>query len=394
MEKKGCPGFQAAGVNCGLKENGRKDLGLIYSEVPSNVAGVFTQNRIQAAPVLLNRQRITRGVCRALIVNSGSANCCTGEQGMRDAVNMAGFAAAGVGVAEDEVLVSSTGVIGEPLPMEKIKIAVPALIGALHGEGIHDFAEAIMTTDTVPKVISRRGELNGKVFTVTGVAKGSGMIRPDMATMLCFVMTDIHASPVLLKEMLKAAVDLSLNRITVDGDTSTNDTVLLMANGRSGAEVLNDAQREVFQPVLHDVLITLAKWLIKDGEGATKLVEIVVTGAGSDQDARRIADTVSNSNLFKTALFGEDANWGRILAAAGRAGVAVDPEKMDVRFGPVLMVQDGMGCGKAAEAEATEILKKSEFDITIDLKSGRGHATVFTCDFSIDYVKINADYRS
>jgi glutamate N-acetyltransferase/amino-acid N-acetyltransferase len=394
MGKKGCPGFQAAGVNCGLKENGRKDLGLIYSEVPSNVAGVFTQNRIQAAPVLLNRQRITRGVCRALIVNSGSANCCTGEQGMRDAVNMAGFAAAGVGVAEDEVLVSSTGVIGEPLPMEKIKIAVPALIDALHGEGIHDFAEAIMTTDTVPKVISRRGELDGKVFTVTGVAKGSGMIRPDMATMLCFVMTDIHASPVLLKEMLKAAVDLSLNRITVDGDTSTNDTVLLMANGRSGAEVLNDAQREVFQPVLHDVLITLAKWLIKDGEGATKLVEIVVTGAGSDQDARRIADTVSNSNLFKTALFGEDANWGRVLAAVGRAGVAVDPEKMDVWFGPVLMVQDGMSCGKTAEAAATKILKKSEFDITIDLKSGRGHATVFTCDFSIDYVKINADYRS
>ena len=394
MEKKGCPGFQAAGVICGLKENGRKDLGLIYSEIPANVAGVFTQNRVQAAPVLLDRQRITRGVCRALIVNSGSANCCTGEQGMRDAMNMAGFAAAGVGVAEDEVLVSSTGVIGEPLPIEKIKIAVPALIGALHGEGIHDFAEAIMTTDTVPKVISRRGELDGKVFTVTGVAKGSGMIRPDMATMLCFVMTDIHASPVLLKEMLKAAVDLSLNRITVDGDTSTNDTVLLMANGRSGAEVLNDAQREVFQPVLHDVLITLAKWLIKDGEGATKLVEIVVTGAGSDQDARRIADTVSNSNLFKTALFGEDANWGRILAAVGRAGVAVDPEKMDVRFGPVLMVKVGMSCCKTAEAEATKILKKSEFDITIGLKSGRGHAAVFTCDFSIDYVKINADYRS
>ena len=394
MEQKGCPGFQAAGVNCGLKKNGRKDLGLIYSEVPANVAGVFTQNRVQAAPVQLDRQRITRGVCRALIVNSGNANCCTGEQGMRDAMNMAGFAAAGVGVAEEEVLVSSTGVIGKPMPIEKIKIAMPALTGALHGEGIHDFAEAIMTTDTVPKVISRRGELDGKVFTVTGVAKGAGMICPDMATMLCFVMTDIQASPVFLKEMLKAAVDLSLNRITVDGDTSTNDTVLLLANGLSGAEVLNDAQRGVFQSVLDDVLITLAKWLIKDSEGATKLVEIVVIGAESDQDARRIADTVANSNLFKTALFGEDANWGRILAAAGRAGVAVDPEKMDVRFGPVLMVQDGMGCGKTAEAEATKILKQSEFDITIDLKSGRGHASVITCDFSIDYVKINADYRS
>jgi glutamate N-acetyltransferase/amino-acid N-acetyltransferase len=394
MEQKGCPGFQAAGVICGLKKNGQKDLGLIYSEAPANVAGVFTQNRIQAAPVQLDRQRITRGVCRALIVNSGNANCCTGEQGMRDAMQMASFAAAGVGVAEDEVLVSSTGVIGEPLPVEKIKIALPALVDALHGEGIHDFAEAIMTTDTTPKVISRCGELDGKVFTVTGVAKGAGMIRPDMATLLCFVMTDIQAAPVLLTEMLKDAVDLSLNRITVDGDTSTNDTVLLMANGLSGVEVINDAQRDVFQPVLDDVLISLAKWLIKDGEGATKLVEIVVTGAESDRDARRIADTVANSNLFKTALFGEDANWGRILAAAGRAGVAVDPEKMDVRFGPVLMVHDGMGCGKTAEAEATKILKQSEFDITVDLKLGKGHASVFTCDFSIDYVKINADYRS
>jgi glutamate N-acetyltransferase/amino-acid N-acetyltransferase len=313
---------------------------------------------------------------------------------MRDALQMASFAAAGVGVAEEEVLVSSTGVIGEPLPVEKIKSAMTDLVAALHGEGIHDFAEAIMTTDTVPKVISRRGELDGKVFTVSGVTKGAGMIRPDMATMLCYVMTDIQASPVLLKEMLKTGVDLSLNRITVDGDTSTNDTTLLMANGLSGVEVINDAQKGVFQSVLNDVLISLAKWLIKDGEGATKLVEIVVTGAESDQDARRIADTVAHSNLFKTALFGEDANWGRILAAAGRAGVALDPEKMNVRFGPVLMVQDGLGCGKTAEAEATKILKQSEFDITIDLKSGKGHAAVFTCDFSVDYVKINADYRS
>ena len=195
MEQKGCPGFQAAGVSCGLKKNGRKDLGLIYSKVPANVAGVFTQNRIQAAPVQLDRQRITRGVCRALIVNSGNANCCNGEQGMRAAMHMASYTAAGIGVAEEEVLVSSTGVIGEPLPIEKIQSAMPALVGALHGEGIHDFAEAIMTTDTVPKVISRRGELDGAVFTVTGVAKGSGMICPDMATMLCFVMTSSSATP-------------------------------------------------------------------------------------------------------------------------------------------------------------------------------------------------------
>jgi glutamate N-acetyltransferase/amino-acid N-acetyltransferase len=394
MEKQGCPGFKAAGVVCGLKKNGRKDLGLIYSETPVKVAGLFTKNRVQAAPVLLDRQRITRGECRALIVNSGNANCCTGDQGMRDAMRMAALAAAGLGVNEDDVLVSSTGVIGEPLPVEKIENAVPDLIKALHGEGILDLAEAIMTTDTVPKVICRRGELEGKVFTVTGVAKGAGMIQPNMATMLCYVMTDIQASPVLLKEMLQTAVDLSLNSIIVDGDTSTNDTVLLMANGQAGIGVENDMQKNAFQAVLNDVLITLAKWLVKDGEGATKLVEIVVTGAGSDRDARRIADTVGNSPLFKTALFGEDANWGRILAAVGRAGVEMAPEKIDVRFGPVLMVQNGMGCGKTAEAEATEILKKSEFDITIDLKLGSGRASVFTCDFSIDYVKINADYRT
>ncbi|MGD9139717.1 MAG: bifunctional glutamate N-acetyltransferase/amino-acid acetyltransferase ArgJ [Desulfobacterales bacterium] len=394
MNHEDCPGFQTAGVSCGLKKNGQKDLGLIYSEVPAKVAGLFTQNRIQAAPVQLDRQRIGNGVCRALIVNSGNANCCTGEQGMRDAVDMAAYVAAGLSVPEEEVLVSSTGVIGEPLPIEKIKHGIPTLIEALNVDGVHDLAEAIMTTDTQPKVVNRRGELDGKKFTVTGVAKGSGMIRPDMATMLCFVMTDIEAPLEMLKEMLKTAVNSTLNRITVDGDTSTNDTVLLMANGLSGVEILNDTQQAGFQKVLDDVLLSLAKWLIRDGEGATKLVEIIVKGAESVQDARRIADTVAHSNLFKTALFGEDANWGRIVAAVGRAGVAVEPGNLDVRFGPVLMVQNGLGCGKTVEAEATKVLQQPEFDITIDLKLGSGHASVITCDFSIDYVKINADYRT
>ncbi|MGD8294104.1 MAG: bifunctional glutamate N-acetyltransferase/amino-acid acetyltransferase ArgJ [Desulfobacterales bacterium] len=394
MNHEDCPGFQTAGVSCGLKKNGQKDLGLIYSEVPAKVAGLFTQNRIQAAPVQLDRQRIGNGVCRALIVNSGNANCCTGEQGMRDAVAMAAYVAAGLSVPEEEVLVSSTGVIGEPLPIEKIKHGIPTLIEALNVDGVHDLAEAIMTTDTQPKVVNRRGELDGKKFTVTGVAKGSGMIRPDMATMLCFVMTDIEAPLEMLKEMLKTAVNSTLNRITVDGDTSTNDTVLLMANGLSGVEILNDTQQAGFQKVLDDVLLSLAKWLIRDGEGATKLVEIIVKGAESVQDARRIADTVAHSNLFKTALFGEDANWGRIVAAVGRAGVAVEPGNLDVRFGPVLMVQNGLGCGKTVEAEATKVLQQPEFDITIDLKLGSGHASVITCDFSIDYVKINADYRT
>jgi len=278
--------------------------------------------------------------------------------------------------------------------VEKIEAAIPALVAALHPEGIQDLAEAIMTTDTVPKVVRRQGELEGKTFTIAAVAKGAGMIRPDMATMLCFVMTDIQASAAVLREVLAASVDRSLNRITVDGDTSTNDTVLLMASGLSGIALENDTTRQVFRSVLDDVLVTMAKWLIKDGEGATKLVEVVVKGAASDPDAHRIADTIANSNLTKTALFGEDANWGRILAAAGRAGVPLDPSKIDIAFGSVLMVQDGSGRGKTVEAEATEILKRPEFTITVDLKMGSGTASVFTCDFSIDYVKINAEYRS
>ena len=394
MEKMGCPGFLTAGMACGLKKNNRKDLGLIYSEASANVAGVFTRNLVQAAPVLLDRQRIAAGVCRALIVNSGNANCCTGDQGMQAALRMAKSAADGLDISEDEVLVASTGVIGEPLPVEKIESAVPGLIEAMHPDGVLSLAQAIMTTDTVPKVIRRRGKLDGKTFTVTGVAKGAGMIRPDMATMLCFVMTDVQAAPHALKQMLVASVNRSLNRITVDGDTSTNDTALLMASGVSGIRVETPAQQQVFQAVLDDVLIALAKWLIKDGEGATKLVEIIVKGAASDKEAHKIADTVANSNLTKTALFGEDANWGRILAAAGRAGVPLEPQKIDIQFGPVLMIQNGMGCGPAAEAEATNILKQSEYDITIDLKMGSCTASVFTCDFSIDYVKINADYRT
>jgi glutamate N-acetyltransferase/amino-acid N-acetyltransferase len=394
MEMMECPGFKAAGVACGLKKNGLKDLGLIYSELPAAVAGLFTSNRVQAAPVLLDRQRVAAGVCRAVIVNSGNANCCTGEQGMQSALRMGRAAAAGLGVAEEEVLVASTGVIGEPLPIENIETAAPGLIAGLRAEGIQDFAEAIMTTDTVPKIVNRRKELGGKTFSVTAVAKGAGMIRPDMATMLCFVMTDVQASAATLGKMLAVAVNRSLNRMTVDGDTSTNDTVLLMANGHSGILIEDPTRCIAFQSVLDDVLITMAKWLIKDGEGATKLVEIVVQGAASDPDAHRIADTIANSNLTKTAIFGEDANWGRILAAAGRAGVPLAPEKIDIYFGTVLMVQNGIGCGKAVEAEVSKILKQPEFKITVDLKMGSGRAAVFTCDFSIDYVKINANYRT
>jgi glutamate N-acetyltransferase/amino-acid N-acetyltransferase len=389
-----CKGFKFSGVAAGLKKNGQKDLGLIYSETPVKVAGVFTRNQIKAAPVLLDMQRITSGICQAVIVNSGNANCCTGEKGMQDAISMARWTAAKLDIPEEKVLVASTGVIGELLEVEKVRTVLPELVNSLEADGVSMLAEAMMTTDTVPKVVAQKGSLGDASFTVTGVAKGSGMIRPDMATMLCFIMTDIAAEPALLKEMLLVATDRTLNRITVDGDMSTNDTALLLANGLSGVVIDDEAGRKEFQSILDAVLMALSRQLVKDGEGATKLVEIAVKGTKSDADAYQIADTVAHSNLIKTALFGEDANWGRILGAVGRAGVPIQPDAVDVYFDHVLMVENGMGCGKKAESQATQILKQPEYTITIDLNSGKGSSSMLTCDFSIDYVKINADYRS
>ena len=394
MENVAVKGFKAAGVASGLKKHGKKDLGLIFSQVPASVAGVFTRNLVQAAPVLIDMERIKSGSCQAIIVNSGNANCCTGEQGMRDAETMARLAASELGISEELVLVASTGVIGEPLPMEKIEAAVPGLVRSLQPEGISDLAMSIMTTDAVPKMVSGKGLLEDKTFTVIGVAKGAGMIRPDMATMLCFVCTDVEATPEILKEALVKAADRSFNRITIDGDTSTNDTVLVMANGLSGAVIQSLPHKNIFQKVLDEIFLALAKQLVRDGEGVTKLVEIVVCGALSDPDARKVADTVAHSPLVKTAFFGEDANWGRIMGAVGRAGAEVDPDNIDVYFDDVQMVKAGMGCGKVVEDEATKVLMRPEFVVTIDLNMGRGSDSMFTCDFSVDYVRINADYRS
>jgi len=389
-----CSGFKAAGVAAGLKKTGKKDLGLMVSQVPATVAGVFTKNQVKAAPVILDRRRIKTGVCQAIIVNSGNANCCTGEQGLRDAETMANLAASELGISEDLVLVASTGVIGEPLPIEKIDAAIPALVDSLESQGIPDLARSIMTTDTVPKMVSAQGVVDGKTFTVTGVAKGAGMIRPDMATMLCFVCTDVKISSDVLKEILVKGVNRSFNRITIDGDTSTNDTVLVMANGLSGAVIQSPAQKDIFQKILDEIFLDLAKQLVRDGEGVTKLVEIMVRNAPSDSDAQKVADTVAHSPLVKTAFFGEDANWGRIAGAVGRAGVQIDPYKIDVYFNDVQMVRAGMGQGKIVEAEATKVLKRPEFTVAIDLNSGSGSGSILTCDFSVDYVRINANYRS
>ncbi|MCK5784863.1 MAG: bifunctional glutamate N-acetyltransferase/amino-acid acetyltransferase ArgJ, partial [Desulfobacterales bacterium] len=354
-------GFKAAGIASGLKKNGGKDLGMIFSEVPASVAGIFTTNKVQASSVILARKRIQSGTCQAIIVNSGNANCCTGSKGMQDTLSMSGFASAELEIPDEHVLVASTGVIGEPIPLDKIKSAVPDLIRELKPDGIADLAESIMTTDTVPKVVTATGKIGGKSYAVTGVAKGSGMIRPNMATMLCFVWTDIKISPAVLQEALLASADKSFNRITIDGDTSTNDMAIIMANGLSDAVVNDTSQVESFRAVLDDVLIKLARMIVKDGEGATKMVEITVKGAESDADAIKVAETVAHSNLVKTAFFGEDANWGRIIAATGRAGVPVLPDSIDIFFDDVQMVKDSMGCGKAVEAETTRVLKKPEF---------------------------------
>jgi len=389
-----CKGFRAAGVASGLKKNGGKDLGILISEVPANVAGVFTRNRVQAAPVILDRERIQSGVGRAIIVNSGNANCCTGAKGLRDAEKMTAGVAARLDIDNDQVFAASTGVIGKPLPIEKIETAIPGLIDAADADGFKDLAEAIMTTDTVPKMVTEEGRLGKDRFTVIGVAKGAGMIRPDMATMLCFVCTDVNASPGVLKTALSAATERSMNRISIDGDTSTNDTVLLMANGLSSAVVRSADEQNIFQKSLDAVLIQLARMLVKDGAGATKLVEIAVQGVATDADADQIADTIAHSSLVKTALFGEDANWGRIIAAAGRSGVAIDPNKIDIRFNQIGIVKNGVGCGRDAEVLATEVLKQAEYTILLDCHQGEGTASVLTCDFSVDYVNINADYRS
>ncbi|MCG6910750.1 MAG: bifunctional glutamate N-acetyltransferase/amino-acid acetyltransferase ArgJ [Deltaproteobacteria bacterium] len=389
-----CPGFKAAGTHAGLKKNGEKDLGLIFSDVPAAAAGVFTTNRVKAAPVLLDMERIKSGTARAIIANSRNANCCTGARGMQDALAMGKAASAALGIDEKEVMVASTGVIGTPLPVGKIVTAAPGLAAALSSEGFMDCARAMMTTDTVPKLVHRRGEHAGKAFNVVGLAKGSGMIAPNMATMLCFVCTDIGADPGSLKTMLVTSVNNSLNTIIIDGDTSTNDTTLILANGLSGISLETPALKASFQRVLDDVLITLARALVKDGEGATKVVQIDVRGAVTSADARTVAETVANSPLVKTAVFGQDANWGRIAAAAGRAGIPLDPDRLDIFFNDVQIVSQGLSRGDRAEAAATTVLKLPEFSITIDLNGGPGEASVLTCDFSIDYVKINADYRS
>ncbi len=389
-------GFLFSGISSGIKKNGSRDLGLIYSKVPAQVAGLFTTNAVKAAPVQLDMDRIKGGLCQALIVNSGNANACTGSQGLRDARRISSLVAKRLGMDEQLVFVSSTGVIGTPLPFNKIKEGIPKLIEALSPEGWMKTVEAIMTTDTFPKVEVATCRIKGKQVKLCGMVKGAGMIRPNLATMLSFLVTDANVEVPLLQRMLEKAAEVSYNRITVDGETSTNDTVLLLANGKAGHPSLNrmDRDGEKFQSMLSEVCQNLAKSLVKDGEGATKFIEILIQGARDREDAKQAAYAVAHSPLVKTAFFGEDANWGRILCALGHSGAQINPNRIDVFFDKVPIVKNGMGTGSRVEKQASQILKKKSFKVTVDLHKGKSQFSVFTTDLSIDYVKINASYRS
>jgi glutamate N-acetyltransferase/amino-acid N-acetyltransferase len=389
-------GFQFSTVEAAIKKPGRKDLALIWSEQPANAAAVFTTNAIKAAPVLLSMERIACGQAQALVVNSGNANACTGSQGLADARETTRLLAEGLGIPEQLVQVCSTGVIGIPLPMERMRAALPKLLAERGHASLDDLAAAIMTTDTYPKTAVRQGAAYGVSYTLAGTAKGAGMIMPNMATMLAYVLTDAAIEPGLLNSLFRSAVDRSFNAITIDGDTSTNDTCLLMANGAAGNQqiVSGTPEATAFASLLDEVLLDLAKQIVKDGEGATKFVEIRLTGAASDADAKRAAMAVANSSLVKTAFFGQDANWGRIFAAVGYSGATVDPDRLALWFDDVCMAKDGIFAGGDAEQRGTDVLKQQELRVTVDLGLGTGQATVYTSDLSHDYVSINADYRT
>jgi glutamate N-acetyltransferase / amino-acid N-acetyltransferase len=390
-------GFSFSAVEAGIRYSNRLDLGLIYCDVPCVTAGVFTTSQVKAAPVILDKDRLKSGNAQAILVNSGCANACTGTKGMEVARATSGLVSQALGIADDLVQVSSTGVIGEQLPLEPFRQSIPKLVEDLSPNNFTRVAQAIMTTDTVQKTAETRLTIGGKEVKIMGMAKGAGMIMPNMATMLAFIVTDVRINfPELHKSLVKGT-DRTFNRITIDGDTSTNDMVLVMASGTADNPWIDGdspEDQQTFQDGLESVLKDLALQIVSDGEGATKMITIRVCGAKENKDAEKIARTIATSSLVKTAFFGEDANWGRILAAMGRSGVRFSPERVDLAFGNVLMVKNGLSLGKEAEAAATLILKEKNFAVCVDLKDGPGCEEIYTCDFSLDYVKINADYRS
>lgn len=389
------PGFLANGIPAGIKEEGRKDLALIYSEIPAKVAGVFTTNCFKAAPVLVNMERLPSGTAQAIVTNSGNANAATGEQGYRDALAMSHAAAKELRLADELVLVSSTGVIGHPLPLDKIEKGIGPLVAGLHSGGIPDAEQAMMTTDRFPKMSCRKAWIGQREVTISGIAKGAGMIQPNMATMLAYVMTDADIEEGALKSAFREGVALSFNAISVDGCMSTNDTALILANGRAGNRQIRRRSREFapFREMLCAVLDDLCRGMVRDGEGATKLIELTVEGARTEAEARRIAYAVANSNLVKTAFYGGDPNWGRIISAAGSLGIPLPVTAVRLFFEEVCLFSAGQGtvppAGRIAAIMASDTIR-----VRLELGMGSRSFRIYTSDLSFEYVKINAHYHT
>lgn len=387
-------GFKASSIAAGLKKDNAPDMALIYSEREAVAAGVFTTNRVKAAPVLLSMEHIIKGRARAIIANAGNANACTGSEGERNAGLTAELTARELGIKPEDVLVASTGVIGAQLDMGKVTGAVPGLVKGLSEENIPLAAEAIMTTDSFPKISLFQGMAGENPYRILGIAKGAGMIMPDMATMLCFIMTDINIETEELKRALSCSVGRTFNRITVDGDTSTNDTVFIMANGMAGNERLNEDDYEGFTNGLEEVMNELAVMIVRDGEGATKLVSINLKGAASEEDAIAAARSVANSYLVKTAFYGQDPNWGRIMAALGRSGIEMAEKAVTIWIDEIKIVDGGLSVGPDQERAAGERMKNRSFSVNIGLNMGDHGYNITTCDLTHEYVSINADYRT
>lgn len=392
------PGIRLGTVCAGIKKPGRRDLVVVELDAGASCAGVFTRNAFCAAPVVLAKRHLKQRTPRYLLINTGNANAGTGDKGLSDAVACCQTLAAAAGVMTEQVLPFSTGVIGEPLPVAAIINALPAAYRSLSAEGWHDAAHGIMTTDTVAKGCSRRVEIAGQSVTVTGIAKGAGMIRPDMATMLAFVATDAKVSSALLQQCLASAVNVSFNRITVDGDTSTNDACVLMASGHSGLPEFTDAEDAGFialAQAITEVCVELAQAIVRDGEGATKFITVEVRGGADEEECLRAAYTIAHSPLVKTAFFASDPNWGRILAALGRAGIPdLDAGLIDVFLDDIRIVANGGRAPAYQEQQGGRVMARDEITVRVELGRGDHHARVWTCDFSYDYVKINAEYRT
>ena len=390
------PGIQAGGVAAGIKPSGKKDLALIYSPTPARVAAVFTSNQVKGAPVLVSMEHARSGIAQAIVASSGCANVCTGEQGLRDAREMTKLVGGLLRMPAKHVLIAATGVIGTPMPMDKVRAALPKLVKALSPQGGRAAAEAIMTTDTRPKEAALRVDIGGRPVTLGGIAKGVGMIEPHLATMFCFVATDAVIAPDALRPVVRRAVEGTFNRITVDGDQSTSDTVAVLANGVAENTPLAPGARGLrgFARALEALMQRLARMLVADGEGASRLVTVTVRGAATRRDAVVAARSVANSPLVKTAIAGQDPNWGRIMMALGKSPARVEQQRVAIAFDDEPLVEQGMLREGARIGRIREIMGRPEYAITVDLGLGRGEDRVWTCDLSEEYVRINAKYTT